>query len=454
MNLYEELEARGLIFQCTAPEDLQKRLSEGQITIYIGFDPTADSLHIGNLVSLLTLARFQRAGHHVIAVAGGATGMIGDPSGKSEERSFLSDATLANNVACVKQELARFLDFSGERPARLVDNADWTKPVSFLTFLRDVGKSFSINDMLRKDSVRSRLEEREQGISYTEFSYMLLQAFDYAHLFETYHCELQAGGSDQWGNITAGIELIRKRHQKQVFGLTTPLVTDSQGKKFGKSEKGALFLSAHKTSPYQFYQFWIRTLDADVIRYLKIFTFLPLDEISALEQEVKNNPSQRAAQKRLATEMTKLVHGEKELESVQRATEAMFGDPEALKTLSAGAMRDIAEEINDEQGGKGPALPIANLEGAGISLVELLVRYNLFPSRGQAREGIKGGGVYVNNRKEIDINKNISTTDLLQGRYVLLRKGKKERRMLYAILEDESVELTAEAQALLESPQK
>jgi tyrosyl-tRNA synthetase len=438
MNLYQELEARGLLSQCTAPEDLQKRLEQGPITIYIGFDPTADSLHIGNMVSLLTLARFQRAGHHPIAVAGGATGMIGDPGGKSEERNLLSEEVLAHNVACIKQEIGRFLDFTSEKnPARLVDNADWTKGVSFLTFLRDIGKNFSVNDMMRKESVRARLEDREQGISFTEFSYMLLQAFDYLHLFQTYNCELQAGGSDQWGNITAGIELIRKKHQKQTFGFTTPIVTDSQGKKFGKSVKGALFLSPQKTSPYQFYQFWIRTLDADVVNYLKIFTFLSLEDIETLAKEVATNPAQREAQKRLAIEMTRLVHGEAELESVQSATKAIFGDPEALKSLDAAALLEISEEVNAEQEGKGSVIPLVLFDGQGLSLIELLERTGLFPSRGQAREGIKGGGVYLNNVKESDIQRHITTADLLQGRYLLLRKGKKERRMIFAAMPED-----------------
>jgi tyrosyl-tRNA synthetase len=423
MNLYEELEARGLVFQCTAPDELKKRLSDGTLTIYIGFDPTSDSLHIGNLVSLLTLARFQRAGHKVIAVAGGATGMIGDPSGKSEERTLLSDAALAHNVSCIKQEMTRFLSFTGDNPARLVDNADWTKPVSFLTFLRDVGKSFSINEMMRKDSVRIRLEEREQGISYTEFSYMLLQAFDYLHLFESYSCELQAGGSDQWGNITAGIELIRKRHQKQVFGFTTPLVTDSQGKKFGKSEKGALYLSPAKTSPYQFYQFWIRTLDADVIRYLKIFTFLSLDEISALEEEVKNNPAARNAQKRLATEMTRLVHGERELESVQRATEALFGG--SLEGMSEKMLLDVSEEAPRVHFEK------SKIAGEGMNLVDFLVEAKIMPSKREARDKIAAGAVHLNNIKQPkDNTPNITESSLLFGKYILARKGKRDYSLI------------------------
>ena len=420
MNLYQELEARGLLFQCTAPEELQKRLEQGPITVYIGFDPTADSLHIGNMVSLLTLARFQRAGHHPIAVAGGATGMIGDPGGKSEERNLLSEEDLAHNVACIKQEIGRFLDFTSDKnPARLVDNADWTRGVSFLAFLRDIGKSFSVNDMMRKESVRARLEDREQGISYTEFSYMLLQAFDYLHLFQTYNCELQAGGSDQWGNITAGIELIRKKHQKQTFGITTPIVTDSQGKKFGKSVKGALFLSPKKTTPYQFYQFWIRTLDADVIKYLKIFTFLPLEEIETLAKEVATNPGQREAQKRLAIEVTKMIHGEAELESVQRATQALFGG--SLEGLSEQMLLDVSEEAPRVSFEK------ARLAGEGVNLVDFLVETKIMPSKREARDKIAAGAIYLNNQKQPkDNTPNLTEHSLLFGKYILARKGKRD----------------------------
>jgi tyrosyl-tRNA synthetase len=381
---------------------------------------TSDSLHIGNLVSLLTLARFQRAGHHPIAVAGGATGMIGDPGGKSEERSLLSEELLAHNTSCIKQEIGRFIDFTSQtNPARLVDNADWTKGVSFLTFLRDIGKSFSVNEMMRKESVRARLEDREQGISYTEFSYMLLQAFDYLHLFQTYNCELQAGGSDQWGNITAGVELIRKKHQKQAFGLTTPLVTDSQGKKFGKSVKGALFLSPKKTTPYQFYQFWIRTLDADVINYLKIFTFFSLEEIEALAKEVTTNPGQREAQRRLAIEMTKMVHGEAELESVQRATQALFGG--SLEGLSEQMLLDISEEAPRVSFEK------ARLAGEGLHLVDLLVETKIMPSKREARDKIGAGAIYLNNQKQPKENTpNITDRALLFGKYILARKGKRD----------------------------
>jgi tyrosyl-tRNA synthetase len=421
MNLYDELEARGLLFQCTAPEELKKRLEEGPITVYSGYDPSSDSLHIGNLVSLLTLARFQRAGHKPIAVAGGATGMIGDPGGKSEERNLLPEDVLAANVASIKQEIERFLDFSPQikNPARLVDNADWTKGVSMLTFLRDIGKSFSVNDMMRKESVRARLEDREQGISYTEFSYMLLQAFDFLHLFETYNCELQAGGSDQWGNITAGIELIRKKHQKQSFGLTTPLVTDSQGKKFGKSVKGALFLSPKKTSPYHFYQFWIRTLDADVINYLKIFTFLPLEEIETLAKEVVTNPGQREAQKRLAVEMTLMVHGEELLESVKRATEALFGG--SLDGLSEQMLLEISEEAPRV------TFPKARLAGEGVNLVDFLIETKIMPSKREARDKIGAGAVYLNNQKQPKENApNITDSSLLFDKYILARKGKRD----------------------------
>lgn len=421
MMLLDELKARGLLFQCTALDELKERMSKGPITIYVGFDPTADSLHIGNLVSLLTLMRFQRAGHHPIAVAGGATGMIGDPGGKSEERNLLSEEVLAHNVASIKKEISRFLDFSETRQNRaiLVDNADWTRGVTLLHFLRDIGKSFSVNEMVKKDSVRMRLEERDQGISYTEFSYMLLQAFDYLHLFETHNCELQAGGSDQWGNITAGIELVRRKHQKQVFGLTTPLITDSQGKKFGKSVKGALFLSPKRTSPYQFYQYWVRTQDADVINYLKIFTFLTLEEIEVFAKEVAENPAKREAQKRLAAEVTKMVHGEEELTKVLHATEVFFGGG-SLDGIDEQTLLGLAEEAPHV------SFPKERLTGEGVSLVDFLVDTKIMPSKREARDKIGAGAVYLNNNRQPKDGPNVKEDALLFGKYLLARKGKKE----------------------------
>src|SRR6185295_11939264 len=301
MNIYDELQWRGLVSDCTDAAELNKRLAAGPITLYAGFDPTADSLHVGSLVPLLVLRRFQLFGHHPIAVAGGATGSVGDPSGKSAERQLLTGDVLSANIAGIKPQLARWLDFEAKtNPARLVDNADWTAPVSYLEFLRDIGKHFTVNMMVAKESVRARMEDREAGISYTEFSYMLLQAFDFHHLCKTFDCELQIGGSDQWGNITAGIDLCRKKLGRHVFGLTLPLVTKADGTKFGKSESGTVWLDAKRTSIYKFYQFWIQTEDVMVVRYLKYFTFLSPEEIGALEKQHAEKPEARVAHKALA----------------------------------------------------------------------------------------------------------------------------------------------------------
>src|SRR2546423_6715288 len=311
MNIYEELEWRGLIADCTDPTELQKRLATGPTTLYAGFDPTADSLHVGSLVPLVALRRFQLAGHHPISVAGGATGSIGDPSGKSAERNLLDKQTLDANIAGIKEQLEKLLDFETKtNPARLVDNADWTASVSYLEFLRDIGKHFSVNMMVAKESVRARMEDRDAGISYTEFSYMLLQAFDFYHLRKELNCELQIGGSDQWGNITAGTDLIRKKLGTHAFGLTLPLITNADGSKFGKTVAGAIWLDPKRTSVYRFYQFWINIDDRDVIRYLKFFTFLSRDEITALEKKHGENPGAREAHKALAKTVTDLIHGE------------------------------------------------------------------------------------------------------------------------------------------------
>src|SRR5436190_10735430 len=326
MNIFEELEWRGLVADCTDREQLRPRLVQSPITLYAGFDPTADSLHVGSLVPLLALRRFQLLGHHAIAVAGGATGMVGDPSGKSAERQLLTRDIIDANIAAVKKQLARMLDFETKsNPARLVDNADWTTNVSFLDFLRDIGKHFSVNQMIAKESVRARMEDRETGISYTEFSYMLLQAFDFYVLCRDYQCELQIGGSDQCGNSTAGIDLCRKKLGRQVFGVTLPLITNADGTKFGKTEAGAVWLDVRRTSVYKFYQFWIRTDDRDVIRYLKYFTFLPREEIDALERQHAEKPESRAAHKALAKAVTDLVHGSESTRQAQKASSVLFG---------------------------------------------------------------------------------------------------------------------------------
>src|SRR5262245_8467468 len=326
MNIVEELQWRGMVADCTDTEGLLKRLQTGPLTLYAGFDPTSDSLHVGNLVPLLALRRFQLLGHHPIALAGGATGLVGDPSGKSAERQLITTEVLNANIAKVRQQLRALLDFDTKtNPARLLDNASWTAPVSYLDFLRDVGKHFTVNMMVAKESVRARMEDREIGISYPEFSYMLLQAFDFYHLRKEHNCELQIGGSDQWGNITAGIDLCRKKLGAYVFGLTHPLILTADGAKFGKTEAGAIYLDPAKTSVYKFYQFWIRTDDRDVIKYLKYFTFLTGEEIGGLEQTHLQKPEGREAHKALAKFVTDLVHGPAATQDAIRASEILFG---------------------------------------------------------------------------------------------------------------------------------
>jgi tyrosyl-tRNA synthetase len=418
MNIHEELLARSLVADCTDTLGLLTRISNGPLTLYCGFDPTADCLHVGNLVPLLALRRFQMHGHHPIAVAGGATGSIGDPSGKTQERQLLTRDVLKSNIAAVKVQLARLLDFDTRiNPARLVDNADWTAPVSYLDFLRDIGKHFSVNQMVAKESVRARMEDREVGISYTEFSYMLLQAFDFYYLCKDLNCELQIGGSDQWGNITAGIDLCRKKLSRTAFGLTVPLITNADGSKFGKTVAGAIWIDAKKTSVYKFYQFWINTDDRDVIRYLKYFTFLSLDEIAELEAKHKQNPGAREAHRALARAVTDLVHGPGATQEAIRASEILFG----------GNLDGIAESTFNEIVGEVPTREMerARLEGAGVPLVELLVHAGLSPSKGQARKDIEGGGVSVNNVREANHQRTVGTDALLFGKHLLLRKGKK-----------------------------
>jgi tyrosyl-tRNA synthetase len=418
MNILEELQWRGLLADCTDPQSLAKRLSEGPLTLYAGFDPTADSLHVGSLVPLLGLRRFQLQGHHPIAVAGGATGSIGDPSGKTQERQLLSSETLSANIAKVKEQLKMLLDFETKtNPARLLDNASWTNSVSFLDFLRDIGKHFSVNQMVAKESIRARMEDRDVGISYTEFSYMLLQAFDFYVLLRDSNCELQIGGSDQWGNITAGIELCRKKLSRPAFGVTLPLITKADGTKFGKTEAGTVWLDPKRTSVYRFYQFWIQTDDRDAIRYLKYFTFLTQDEIGALERQHAENPGARAAHTALAKSVTELVHGASATAEAVRASEILFG----------GDLAGVSESTFNEIVGEVPTKEIEKnqLDGAGKPLVEVLVHSGLSPSKGQARKDIEGGGVYINNKREGNIQRPVTSNDLLFGKHLLLRKGKR-----------------------------
>jgi tyrosyl-tRNA synthetase len=418
MTILDELQWRGLLADCTDREALAKRLSEKPITLYCGFDPTADSLHVGSMVPLLALRRFQLAGHHPIPLAGGATGSIGDPSGKTQERQLLTLDVLDANIAGVKEQLKRLLDFDSKtNPARLMDNSTWTSPVSYLEFLRDIGKHFSVNQMIAKESVRARMEDREVGISYTEFSYMLLQAFDFYVLCRDYDCELQIGGSDQWGNITAGIELTRKKVGRTVYGVTLPLITKSDGTKFGKTEGGTVWLDARRTSVYKFYQFWIRTDDRDVIQYLKFFTFLNQDEIGELEKQHTANPGQRAAHKALAKAVTDLLHGPNATAEAMRASDILFGGD--LAGISESTFNEIVGEVPTKE------LAKSKLDGAGMPLVELLVHGALSPSKGQARKDIEGGGVYLNNIREANSQRAIQATDVLFGKHLLLRKGKR-----------------------------
>jgi tyrosyl-tRNA synthetase len=425
VNFLDELHWRGLVADCTDTEQLARRAAAGPLTVYAGFDPTADSLHVGNLVPLLGLRRFQQTGQHPIALAGGATGSIGDPSGKSQERQLLTGEVLAHNIARIKEQLKRLLDFDvGTNPARLLDNASWTDPVRYLDFLRDIGKHFSVNQMVAKESVRARMEDREAGISYTEFSYMLLQAFDFYVLCRDYSCELQIGGSDQWGNITAGIELTRKKLGRTVFGLTLPLITNADGSKFGKSVAGAIWLDPARTSVYRFYQFWIRTDDRDVIRYLKFFTFLGREEIEALERQHTENPGARAAHKALAKSVTELIHGAAATTEAMRASEILFGGE--LTGIAETTFKEIVGEVPTKE------ISIAQLSGAGLPLVEAMVLSGLSPSKGQARKDIEGGGVYLNNVREAVPQRGLTPNDLLFGKHVLLRKGKRNYVVLTA----------------------
>jgi tyrosyl-tRNA synthetase len=425
MNVVDELQWRGLVADCTDLEGVTKRLEDGSVPVYAGFDPTADSLHVGNLVPLLGLRRFQLFGHTPIALAGGATGSIGDPSGKTQERQLLTREVLDHNIARIKEQLRRVLDFDvANNPARLLDNAEWTRPVSYLDFLREIGKHFSVNQMVAKESVRARMEDREVGISYTEFSYMLLQAFDFYVLCRDHQCELQIGGSDQWGNITAGIELTRKKLGRTVFGLTQPLITNADGSKFGKTVAGAIWLDPARTSVYRFYQFWIRTDDRDVVRYLKFFTFLSQDEITALEQQHTANPGGRVAHKALAKAVTDLIHCESATVEAIRASDILFG----------GELSGIEERTFNEIVGEVPTKAVTRmqLEGGGMPLVEVLVHSGLSASKGQARKDIEGGGVYLNNVREANAQRGVTGNDLLFGKHLLVRKGKRNYVVLSA----------------------
>jgi tyrosyl-tRNA synthetase len=421
-DFHADLEARGLVHQVTSPEAIEL-LRTSSVTAYIGFDPTADSLHVGSLLPVLALMRLQRAGHHPIAVIGGGTGMIGDPSGKSAERNLLTLELLEANLAGQRRQLERFLDFSGSHAARMVNNLDWLGKLDLIGFLRDIGKHFSVNAMTQRDSVQLRLGRNDQGISFTEFTYALLQAYDFLELFTRYGCRLQMGGSDQWGNITDGVELIRRLRQGSAFGLTMPLVTKSDGTKFGKSESGNVWIDEARTSPFAFYQYWVNMPDADVARSLRFFTFLEVSEIEALAQAHEKQPEKREAQRVLAREVTTLVHGEAALQRAERASRVLFegGD---LRTLSPS---EIAEGLADAPR---TSVPRSELKGAGLDLPGALVRCGLAPSKGQARTSIEQGAVSVNHELVKDTTRSLTERDLLAERFVVLRRGKKTYSLL------------------------
>jgi len=416
MSLLADLDARGLLHDTTDRAALEARLSAGPIGVYVGFDPTADSLHAGNLLGQVMLRRFQLAGHRPVVLAGGATGMVGDPGGRSEERNLLDRETLAHNVACVKKQLERILDFDGPSAARLVDNADWTAPMSALDFLRDVGKHFTVNQMVAKESVRARMES-EHGISYTEFSYMLLQANDFRHLCEHDGVEMQMGGSDQWGNITAGIELIRRRTGKHAFGLTWPLLTRSDGAKMGKSVHGALWLDPDKTSPYQFRQYWIQLPDDDVERFLSQLTLRSIDEVAAIVAEHRAAPEKRIGQRALATDVTALVHGADAERAAAEAADVLFGgDP---TRASRAALDAVAREV-----------PSTTMSRAQLGdLVAVLTATQLAQSNSDARRTLGQKGFRANGQTIAD-DTDLSTVSLLAGEYLLLRRGKTQHHLV------------------------
>ncbi|MCC7474616.1 MAG: tyrosine--tRNA ligase [Pirellulales bacterium] len=422
--LLEELRWRGLIHQTTDDANLAAWLAERPRTLYAGFDPTAPSLHVGHLLPLLMLRRFQRSGHKPIAVVGGATGMIGDPSGKSQERNLLSREDLARNVAALREQMRQFLDFdAGSHSAELVNNFDWVGPMSYLEFLRDIGKNFPVNVMLAKDSVKSRLGRDDTGLSYTEFSYMLLQAYDFVYLFDKYNCELQVGGSDQWGNITAGIDLARRMRGVPLHGLTCPLLTKSDGSKMGKTESGTLWLAANRTSPYQFYQYWIRVEDADVGKCLRMLTSLSREEIERLDTAREADAAKRDSQRRLAEEMTRLVHGEPGLAAAQRATDIFYGAE--ISDLNDTQLDEIFADVPSQQLRRN----VLNADG-GLLIVDALVAAGLAKSKGDARRTTQQGGAYVNNRRIESVEARLTTGDLASETVMVLRSGKKNYALL------------------------
>jgi tyrosyl-tRNA synthetase len=419
MDFYSELEWRDMMSEATP--GLRDALAAGPITAYIGFDPTASSLHVGSLLTILGLARLQRCGHTPIAVVGGGTGMIGDPSGKSQERVLLSPEQIEANVAGIRAQLARFLDFDAAgNAARIVNNADWLGTIDLLSFLRDAGKHFTVNYMLQKESVSRRLET-EDGISYTEFSYLVLQAYDFLQLFERYGCTLQMGGSDQWGNITAGIDLIRKVRARKAHGLVWPLMKTASGAKFGKTETGAIWLDPGRTSPFKFYQFWLNIDDRDVVNYLKYFTFLERAAVDEIDAVSRSAPEKREAQRVLAREVTSLVHGPDQVTRAEHASSLLFG--EDIATLDVDDLLAVFEDVPSTE------LP-ADALGDGIAIVDLIARVQLAASKSDARRLVQSGGVYVNNRRVSDPQERVTRDQAIGGRLFLVRKGQKQNHLI------------------------
>ena len=419
-NFVEELRWRGMI-QDIMP-GTEEKLMEGPTAAYVGIDPTADSLHIGHMVSIMILKHFQNCGHKPYALVGGATGMIGDPSMKSAERNLLDEATLAHNVSCIRKQLGRFLDFASDAPnkAELVNNYDWMKNYSFLDFTRDIGKHITVNYMMAKDSVKKRLsQESREGMSFTEFTYQLLQGYDFLYLYKNMGCTLQMGGSDQWGNITTGTELIRRMEGGEAYALTCPLITKADGGKFGKTEKGNIWLDPERTSPYQFYQFWLNVSDEDALRYIKIFTMLEKEEIDSLAAEHAQAPHLRILQKKLAEEVTVMVHGRQEYDKAVEASAMLFGNAtsESLRALDEKTFLDVFGGV--------PTFDVS-AEELPCGLLDLLaVKTAVFPSKGEARKMVQGGGVSINKEKVSDVDRQVGEDDILDGKYILVQKGKK-----------------------------
>jgi tyrosyl-tRNA synthetase len=423
-ELLDDLKYRGLYHQATSDaqgEGLQRHLETAGRRVYAGFDPTRDSLTIGNLVPIILLQRFQRSGHRPVVVMGGGTGMIGDPSGKESERPVLSKEQIAHNVSAQRAIMESLLEFEGPNAAVVMDNATWLTPVSYLDMLREVGKHFSVNMMIQKDSVRERLNNREQGISYTEFSYLLLQAYDFLHLYDTQGVTVQAGGSDQWGNIVSGVELIRRKRQAEAYGLTFPLLTKSDGGKFGKTESGAVWLSADRTSPYAFYQFWLNAADSDVVRLLKMFTFFDREAIEGLASEQEKAPERRSAQRALADHMTAMVHGTSALEQARRCTEALFsGD---VSGLDASSLAQVFEDAPSSQIDRG------TLAEPGAELLGLLVSAGVASSKREGRQLLESGAISLNGER-VGLDRRLTSADLLHGSVALVRRGRKNWHVL------------------------